>query len=679
MRAVIVRSLLVVGAGTAILAAVLYVASTVDARPPEVVATRLTAPLSDDPRIALITTSLEIEFSEPVDEATAETALGIAPPVDGSMSWSGSTLIFTPAAPLALETEYEVRVAAGVVDEAGNAMSEAAEPFTFATAGRPTVVAADPPDGAVDVPVEASLEIVFSTLMDTASVERGLRLEPSVPHELRWSGERLEVVPTEPLDGDREYTVIVPASGADIAGVAIGAPVRITFRTVAPGLAAEVLIPADRTAGIAPATAIGVLFDRGVDPATVSSDALTITPEVAGTLSLVAAPGADPEAGERALLRFTPSGPLRPNTTFEVTLEPGVTAVGGGPLAGPLSWRFTTGPPPAAISNQITFLGDGSGVSNVWAMNSDGTGQRQVSAELAPILDYAVSPDGTSLVVADGRRLVFLRTDGSERRVLTEAGHWDFDPTYAPDGSRVAFARVEAETGAGLGLWEWTIGGGEPERIELPPHPGPDPSAAADDGDGTVLRAPRYAPDGRALAFVDAGGAVGIWELPGGPLTRAPFSSSGPPAWLPDGSGVLLTGSPNGDGAAPRPTAPIGPLDPGPPGPGSGTYRLDRASRLPVETALGEDWRVVAVADDGEVAAVTERGWLGIGDGYDGIGQPPLVRERILAAAFAPGEAAIVVVVADGAAPAGRIERIDLETNRRLTLAVRGWQPRWLP
>ena len=32
-------------------------------------------------------------------------------------------------------------------------------------------------------------------------------------------------------------------------------------------------------------------------------------------------------------------------------------------------------------------------------MNADGTGQRQVSAELEPVLDYAVAPDGSSLVV----------------------------------------------------------------------------------------------------------------------------------------------------------------------------------------------------------------------------------------------------------------------------------------
>ena len=117
-------------------------------------------------------------------------------------------------------------------------------------------------------------------------------------------------------------------------------------------------------------------------------------------------------------------------------------------MAEPLSWTFTTGAPTAAISNGITFVTDRAGVANVWSMNADGTGQRQVSAELEPVLDYAVAPDGSSLVVSDGRRLVYQRADGSERRVLTDDGTSSSIRPTAPDGQRVAFARADAETGS---------------------------------------------------------------------------------------------------------------------------------------------------------------------------------------------------------------------------------------
>jgi hypothetical protein len=67
MRSVLLRSLLVIGAGGLVLAGLLYVASTVDARPPAVLEVRLTQPLADDAQRALITTSLEVVFSETVE------------------------------------------------------------------------------------------------------------------------------------------------------------------------------------------------------------------------------------------------------------------------------------------------------------------------------------------------------------------------------------------------------------------------------------------------------------------------------------------------------------------------------------------------------------------------------------------------------------------------------------
>src|SRR5690606_30497772 len=97
MRAVLLRSLLVIGVGGLVLAGVLYVASTVDARPPVVLSITVTQPVAGDPNVALITTSIEVAFSEPVEADGAAEAVRLDPAVDGTASWSGSTLIFTPA------------------------------------------------------------------------------------------------------------------------------------------------------------------------------------------------------------------------------------------------------------------------------------------------------------------------------------------------------------------------------------------------------------------------------------------------------------------------------------------------------------------------------------------------------------------------------------------------------
>jgi hypothetical protein len=674
MRAVILRSLVVIGLGGLVLAGVLYVASTIDARAPEVLSISITQPVGGDAELALITTSIEIAFNEPVETDAAEAALRVQPEVSGAASWSGSTMIFTPDEALDLETEYFVTLALGVRDLAGNAMAELPPAFAFETAGRPAVVETDPADGEADVALDAPIQLRFSSLMDTSSVEAGLHLTPSFAHELRWSEELLEIVPTQPLRPDLQYRVVIDGSAADIAGVQIGEEVALGFRTVAPGLSIEQLVPADGVEGIAPATTIGVIFDRPIDPGSVDSDLLVITPEAAGSLDVVTLPGEEPtDEGSGRVLLFTPSGPLPPTTTFTVTLAPGVTGTeNDGGLAEPVSWSFTTGPPPSAISNQITFLSDRSGVTNLWAMNADGTGQRQLSVELAPILDYAVAPDGSSLVVGDGRRLVFLRADGSDQRLLTGDGQWDLDATYAPGGDRIAFGRFDALSGLGLGLWEWEVDGGDPQPIDLPDAQRPSPEPSPSGEDDRRYRAPRYAPDGSALAFVDLAGSVGVVELPAQRLTLVPFTATAPPTWLSDSSALVLTGDPT---VGPRDISP-GPLEPDA---ADAVHRLSRSGVATSETPLKRGWRVIAAAPDGTLAYTDALGRLGTTTTLASTGLPTLVADdRVVAAAFAPGEAAMVIVVADEGS-VGSLELLDLANGERTEVAPDGASPRWLP
>ncbi len=678
MRAVIVRSLAVIGIGGVVLAGVLYVASTIDARAPEVVSITVTQPVGGDAGVALITTSIAIAFSEPVDPDAAEAALRVKPEVSGAASWTGSTMIFTPDEALELEASYTVSLEPGVRDLAGNEMAELPPPFSFDTAGRPTIVETDPVDGATDVAVDAPIQLRFSSLMDTSSVEAGLRVTPSFAHELRWSEALLEIVPSRPLQPDVDYQVVIDGSAADVAGVQIGDDVALSFRTVAPGLSIEQLVPADGVEGIAPATTIGVVFDRPIDPGSANAELLTISPEAAGNLEVTALPGDPPtDDGSGRLLLFTPSGPLPPTTTFTVELAPGVTgADGGAGLAEPVSWSFTTGPPPTAISNQITFLSDRSGITNLWVMNGDGTGQRQLSAELAPILDYAVAPDGTSVVVGDGRRLVYLRTDGSDRRVLTGEDQVDLDATYSPGGERLAFARFDDASGAGLGIWEWEVDGGDPHRIELTDDPAASPAASPTDGEDRRYREPRYAPDESALAFVDLAGGVGIVELPDGELTLVPFAAGTAPTWLANGSALLLTGDPEDEPGPGEMELPAGPLEPDS---SHGVYRLDLSDLEVRETPLGRGWRVLATAADGRLAYTAALGRLGTAASLAAAGVPSLVEDaRVVSAAFAPGEASMVIAVA-GEGSIGSLELLDLETGERTPVVPDGASPRWLP
>ena len=679
MRSVILRSVLVIVVGGLVLAGVLYVASTIDARAPEVLEFNLTQPVDGEAGVALITTSLEVVFSEPVEPGTASGALQVEPEVDGGVSWSGSTMIFTPSDPLALETAYRVELRAGVRDLSGNEMSELPPPFEFRTAGRPTLVEATPADGAGEVPVDQPIALRFSSLMDTASVEAALRLRPSFAHELRWSGELLEIVPTAPLRPGSEYEISIRDDAADVAGVPLSEEIAVRFTTVAPGLAVETLVPADGIDGVALTTPIAIVFDRPIDPGSLGDDLVSISPNVAGTLSIVSLPDEEPASDDRGrVLRFVPSGPLPPNTTFDVSLGPGVASSGGGELGQAAEWSFTTGAPISAISNQVTFVTDRAGIPNVWAMNPDGSGKRQLSVELTPVLDYAVAPDGSSLVVADGRRLVYQRADGAERRVLTDAASIEFDPSYAPDGQRIVFGRADAESGAGRGLWEWQVEGGEPTAVEMPPTDGGSPVPSPSGAEGATLRAPRYSPDGQALAFVDAIGAVGILELPAARLTLIPFAAGGPPMWLPSSSAVLITGRDAPDAPEEGVTAPVTPLTSDP---ADEVFRIARSGTAAGATAFGIGSRVLSISQEGEVAYVDGFGALHVAPRFGSSGGASLLDgESVIDAAFAPGEPALVVVRGPGGQGAdGVIERVEIAGDERTEMAPRGSMARWVP
>ncbi|MDQ2689676.1 MAG: hypothetical protein M3Y29_05325, partial [Chloroflexota bacterium] len=99
----------------------------------------------------------------------------------------------------------------------------------------------------------------------------------------------------------------------------------------------------------------------------------------------------------------------------------------------------------------------------------------------------------------------------------------------------------------------------------------------------------------------------------------------------------------------------------------------------PIEEPFGVGSRVLAVSAEGEIAYLDARGALLVSDRPTAPSQdPPLAVDRVAAAAFAPGEPALVVVVAEDG-DAGTVELVERETRRRVELARDGSMPRWLP
>lgn len=108
------------------------------------------------------------------------------------------------------------------------------------------------------------------------------------------------------------------------------------------------------------------------------------------------------------------------------------------------------------------------------------------------------------------------------------------DPQVSPDGKLVVYtvSELDRETGkSNSDLWMVPTAGGEPRRLTT--APGADNS-------------PRWAPDGKTIAFVsDRSGSAQVWLLPldGGEarqLTKLPVDVSGP-IWSPKGDRLAFT------------------------------------------------------------------------------------------------------------------------------------------
>jgi Tol biopolymer transport system component len=78
-----------------------------------------------------VTTSISIDFGQPMDVDSVESRLSISPPVDGVTHWEGTRLVFVPATPLAAGQTYQVTLEAGAVSERGRRLAESFA-WTFA-------------------------------------------------------------------------------------------------------------------------------------------------------------------------------------------------------------------------------------------------------------------------------------------------------------------------------------------------------------------------------------------------------------------------------------------------------------------------------------------------------------------------------------------------------------------
>jgi Tol biopolymer transport system component len=203
---------------------------------------------------------------------------------------------------------------------------------------------------------------------------------------------------------------------------------------------------------------------------------------------------------------------------------------------------------------QIAFTRRVHTVSQVFTVRPDGARLRQVTHGLpAGERGLSWSPNGRGLLYTLGRpdgtdRIVKSLADGSGATVVspacTGACLSDDDPTYSPDGKKIAFERafgpVVNENPARVAIFTMNADGSHLTQLT-------GKSTATNTADSQ----PQWSPDGTEIAFVRTNttakpknkGAIEIMNAEGGNIRRiSPFAiDATDPRWSPNGKRLLFS------------------------------------------------------------------------------------------------------------------------------------------
>jgi Tol biopolymer transport system component/DNA-binding winged helix-turn-helix (wHTH) protein len=182
---------------------------------------------------------------------------------------------------------------------------------------------------------------------------------------------------------------------------------------------------------------------------------------------------------------------------------------------------------------RIVYASVAGGSWDIWVMNADGTGARQLTVGARSNYGPSVSADGRHVVFVSNRaggafNIWRMDADGSHPVRLT-SGRGENFPHVTPDGHSVVYASVGG--GQEAAVWKVPIDGGEPVRLTTRaaswPFVSPDgKSFVCTYGEGT------FATNKLAVIPIDGGEPARLYDI--APTFRANT------VWLPDNRGIAF-------------------------------------------------------------------------------------------------------------------------------------------
>ena len=370
-----------------------------------------------------------VRFDEPMDPATLDdTSFSVRDnttfqnlPGMIQIDADGMTVSFVPDQPLPIGRNFSVSLdASRIADTSGNLLT-GRRFFSFTTGfetdtAPPVMLGVSPVDGAANVPLNTSIQVLFSEPLNLVDIQNAVRLQAAgsnVPGSIALSdgNRRMTFTPAAALAPALLHTLDVSAQITDLAGNAFAGPVSTSFTTgtntdtTRPTLVSTSIpnnaldVPVDVSVQVSFSEPMNVLT---LTPATVYIDNATTGVAVAGTVTV---------AADGMSATFTPSAPLAALTRYRVRTFSMQDLVGNVFSGTSVPVRFTTGTgtdstPPAVAQTSLS-----------------GALQAPVNAQLVvqlsePVDIFSVVP-GSVRVSAGGVPVAGRVTLSADRRSLT--------------------------------------------------------------------------------------------------------------------------------------------------------------------------------------------------------------------------------------------------------------------